>query len=197
MIKSVPNLIIGLVGEKGSGKGTFAKILQEIAPKNSISYIRFSDILVETLNLWSLPLIRPNYQELANTMEKTFGSGTFANAIYSRVKHLSGKIIILDGIRRYPEAEIVRKFPKNFIIYITADTQTRFRNLKGKGEKEDEKGMSFAKFMKEERNEAETLIPKIGGIADFKIVNNGTLEEYKIQVKEFNQKYIDPETSSG
>ena len=182
-------LVIGLVGEKGSGKGTFVKFLQQIAPKNSISYVRYSDILVETLNLWSLPLTRSNYQELANTMEKTFGSGTFANATYNRTKNLSGKIIILDGIRRFPEAEIIRKFPKSIIIYITADAKIRYNNLKKRSDKLDEKGLSFAKFMKEEKNKAEVLIPKIGATADFKIVNNGSLEEYRTQVEEFYRKY--------
>ena len=191
------SLVIGLVGEKGSGKGTFAKILQEIAPKGSISYIRYSDILVETLNLWSLPLIRSNYQELANSMEKTFGSGTMANATYNRIKNLSGKIIILDGIRRFPEAEIVRKFPVNFMVYITADPKTRFRNLKKSGDKFGEKDLSYEKFMNEEKNLAEILIPEIGASSDFKIVNNGTMDEYRKQVEEFYKKYIVPEISSG
>ncbi|TSC65567.1 MAG: Uncharacterized protein CEO21_377, partial [Microgenomates group bacterium Gr01-1014_80] len=86
-------LIIGLVGEKGSGKGTFAKFLQEIVP--DCSYIRYSDILVETLNFWSLPLTRANYQNLANTMEKSFGSGTLANATKPRIQNLPGAIVIV------------------------------------------------------------------------------------------------------
>jgi len=182
-------LVIGLVGEKGSGKGTFAKIIQEYT--SEISCIRFSDILVETLNLWSIPLARTNYQELANSMEKTFGSGTFANAINNRIKNSPNKIILLDGIRRYPEAEIVRKFSKNLIVYITADIKTRYMNLKSRNEKFSEKNLSFEKFMKEEENQAEILIPKIGATADFKITNNGTLEEYRKVVEEFYRKYKD------
>ena len=41
-------LIIGLVGRKGSGKGTVAKILKE---KYGASVYRFSDVLREILDL--------------------------------------------------------------------------------------------------------------------------------------------------
>lgn len=174
--------IIGLVGEKGSGKGTFAKLLQKIAPKDSLSYLCFSDILVETLNLWLLPLTRANYQNLANTMEKSFGSGTLARTTKNRIKKLQGNIIV-DGIRRWPEEKLIRSFPNNLIIYITADPKIRYRNLKSKSDKTNETKISFEKFMKEETDDAEILIPEIGQTADLKIVNNGTLEEYKKDVE--------------
>lgn len=61
--------VIGLVGEKGSGKQTFVNFLKEIAsspaergPRNdrggvlNIRQVRFSDILAQTLILWDIPL---------------------------------------------------------------------------------------------------------------------------------------------
>lgn len=176
-------LIIGLVGEKGAGKGTFAKFLQKII--SGSAYIRFSDILFETLESWSLPLTRTNYQNLANTMERAFGSGTTANAIKNRIKNLSGNVIIVDGIRRWPEENLIRSFPKNIIIYITADPKTRYRNLKNKSSKEKETGLSFKQFMQEEDDDAEILIPEIGKTADYKIVNNNTLVDLQKKAKEF------------
>lgn len=175
-------LIIGLVGEKGSGKGTFAKFLQEIVPESS--YIRYSDILVETLNLWSLPLTRSNYQNLANTMEKSFGRGTLANATKERIKKLQANIVIVDGIRRWPEAKLIRSFSNNIIIYVTADINKRYQNLKKKSGKVNEAGLSLKQFMKEEKDDAEILIPEIGKTADFKIVNEGSLAAFRKQAEE-------------
>jgi len=175
-------LIIGLVGEKGSGKGTFVKFLQEIEPKSSS--IRYSDILIETLKLWSLPLTRSNLQSLATVMDKEYGNGTLANAVKPRIQSLTGDIVIVDGIRRWPEAELIKSFPNHLIIYVTADPKTRYQNLNSKSDKAEEAGLSMEQFMKEEADEAEMLIPEIGKTADFKITNNGTLEELKKQVTE-------------
>lgn len=186
-------LIIGLVGGKGSGKGTFAKIFEQLAtPKYSTIRIRFSDILFETLNNWSLPTTRSNLQNLAIIMEKQFGDGTLAKATRVRINKLSQDIIILDGIRRWSEANFIRSFSNNIIIYISAGIKIRYRNLKTKSDKADEEGLSFAKFMKEEKNKSEQLIPKIGASSDFKINNNGTLEGYRSQVKEFYKQYPFP-----
>ena len=176
-----------MVGEKGAGKGTFAKFLQRIEPDSS--YIRYSDILADTLKKWSLPLTRVNYQTLANTMEKTFGNGTMANATKSRIKKLPGRIVIVDGIRRWLEAKLIRSFPNSLIIYITADIKTRYRNLKKKSDKANEMGLSFKQFIKEEQDEAEILIPEIGKIADHKIINNGSLDTFRRQVKKLYKKF--------
>ena len=183
-------LIIGLVGEKGSGKGTLAKFLQEIEPK--FSSIRFSDILVETLKLWSLPLTRSNLQSLATVMDKEYGNGTLANALKQRIQSLTGDMVIVDGIRRRPEAKLIRGFSNNLIVYITADARKRYQNLKNRSDKEKETGLSLKQFMNEEKDEAEILIPEIGKTADFKIINEGLIEDFQKQVRDFFSTHIMP-----
>jgi dephospho-CoA kinase len=49
-------IVLGLVGEKGSGKQTFSDFLKKAAKGKKIAHMRFSDILRETLELWSLEL---------------------------------------------------------------------------------------------------------------------------------------------
>ena len=48
------SLIIGLVGEKGSGKGTFMEQLKRLAPRMIIRRIASSEILSETLAIWDI-----------------------------------------------------------------------------------------------------------------------------------------------
>lgn len=175
--------IIGLVGEKGSGKDTFAKYLQEISDK-TVAHIRFSDLLKQTLKLWDLPQTRANLQKLAQVLEE-FGSGTVAHGLEKQIQSTKADIIILDGIRWNPDVELLNKFPEHKLVYITADPKLRFQRLKNRGEKDDEANLSYEQFQEEEKAPNELLIPEIGSEADHKIENNGSIEDFKKQVAEF------------
>lgn len=185
-------LLIGLVGEKGSGKDTFAKYLTEISDKK-ISHIRFSDLLKETLKLWDLEVTRANLQKLAQVLED-FGPGTVAHGLEKQIQNTDAEILILDGIRWKPDVELLNKFPNHKLIYITAAPQKRFERLKNRGEKKGESEMTYDQFLNEEKAPNELLIPKIGSQADIKIENNGTIEEFDQKIKDLCQSFISPET---
>lgn len=187
-------LVIGLVGEKGSGKQTFVNFFKQIAsalPRNdkgealNISQVRFSDILAQTLLIWDIPTTRANLQKLSITMNETFGEKTLAHAAEFNIATDSADIIILDGVRRNSEAQIVKKQSNSILIYITADQKLRFQRLKNRSEKVGETGLSYEQFMIEEKVKTETEIPKLGKKADIKIENNGSLEEFKEKIKTF------------
>jgi dephospho-CoA kinase len=182
-------LLIGLVGEKGSGKDTFAKYLQEISEKK-IAHIRFSDLLKQTLKLWDLPLTRANLQKLAQVLED-FGSGTVAHGLEKQIRETEADIIILDGIRWKPDVELLKKFPDPKLVYITADPKLRFERLKNRGEKIGESEMSYEQFLEEEKAPNELLIPEIGSEADLKIENNGSIQEFDSEIKKFCGSFLD------
>jgi len=176
-------LLIGLVGEKGSGKDTFAKYLQEISERK-IVHIRFSDLLKQTLKLWDLEITRANLQKLAQVLED-FGSGTVAHGLEKQIQETEAEIIILDGIRWKPDVELLKKFPDHKLVYITASPKLRFERLKNRGEKIGESEMSYEQFLEEEKAPNELLIPEIGSEADVKIENNGSIEEFDKDIRKF------------
>lgn len=180
--------IIGLVGEKGSGKDTFAKYLQEISEKK-IVHIRFSDLLKQTLKLWDLALTRANLQKLAQVLED-FGSGTVAHGLEKQIQDTNADIIILDGIRWKPDVELLKKFPEHKLVYITADSKSRFERLKTRGEKDGEAEMSYKQFMEEEKAPNELLIPEIGAEADLKIENNSSIEDFDKDIRKFCESVL-------
>lgn len=177
--------IIGLVGEKGSGKDTFARFLQEIIKDKSVAHLRFSDLLKQTLHLWDLPTTRSNLQKLAQVLEEGFGSGTVAHGIEIQIEKSDKDIIVLDGIRWMPDVELLKKFPDHKLVYITAEAQLRYERLKARGEKGGESKMSFEQFQKEEQAKNELLIPEIGSNADYKITNNSSIENFKKEIEKF------------
>lgn len=140
-------LVIGVVGEKGSGKGTFADIFRVACPGKRIATIRFSDILRETLTRWAIPESRANLQKIAMTMVGAFGTDALANAIVARVNAMDADVVILDGIRRKSELTLLRQFPSNMLIYVTAPLAVRFERLRQRRENIGEGTMSYEQFL--------------------------------------------------
>lgn len=189
-------LIIGLVGEKGSGKEIFGVFFQEMAAPQETVRVRFSDLLKETLNLWDIPITRSNLQNVALFMEKGFGEGTVAHATLERINKIQADVILLDGIRWLPDIEMLNQFPNHLLVYITADLRLRYERLKDRGEKTGEETTSYDQFIAEEHAENELLIPRIGETANAKLENNGTLEEFREKVSKFYQEQVLPKLNA-
>lgn len=179
-------LVIGLVGEKGSGKQTFVNFLKHLLPNLNIRQVRFSDILAQTLILWDIPLTRSNLQRLSLVMNDAFGAEALANAAKFSIEGDTANIIILDGIRRQAELKLVKGMTNNLVIYITADQDLRYQRLKLRSEKVGEVGLTFEQFLKEEQSKAESEIPKLSTKADITIENNGSKDEFKNKIKQLN-----------
>jgi dephospho-CoA kinase len=171
-------LYIGLVGEKGSGKGTFVETLQGIFPITPIGHIHFSDPIVETLNLWGIPITRKNAQDYIKWLEQRYGTGILAQLIKGRALESAAQIVALDGIRWWQDVKMLRELPNNILVYITAPTELRFERLKKRNEKVGEAEMSWEQFLEEEKAENEIYIPEIGEKADYKILNDKNEEKW-------------------
>lgn len=174
--------VLGLVGEKGSGKQTFVNFLKELHPNLNIRQVRFSDILAQTLVLWDIPTTRPNLQKLSMSMNDSFGTQALANAAKFSIEGDSADIIILDGIRREAEYKLVKGMENSLVVYITAEADLRYKRLRLRSEKVGEVGLTFEQFLKEEQSKAESEISKISKIANIKMENNGTLDEFKSSI---------------
>jgi dephospho-CoA kinase len=183
-------MIIGLTGEKGSGKGTFVQILSEIVSPKKVVRIASSALLAETLAMWNIPKTRRALQDLAIVMNGHYGDGTLTNAVMKRIHDTEADIVVFDGMRWKKDEVAVRQIPSSVIVYITADVATRYDRTRGRNEKVDESTSTLEKFMEEETVATELDIPAIGSRADVQIVNNGTPEELREQIMDMVNKYI-------
>lgn len=176
-------IVIGLVGEKGSGKETVGDIIINLMPSKKIVRVRSSDILRETLTEWGLPLTRHNQQHLAIVMDQGFGLGTLSGAVKKRITTIDADVVLFDGIRWESDAELLKTFPYNFLIYVTAPADIRYERAKLRKEKVGEESATFEQFMKEEQVHTELAIPMIGATADAMVHNTGTQEDLKHTVE--------------
>lgn len=178
--------IIGLVGEIGSGKETFAQLFRQAAPQLSVSHHRFSDILYETLRVWDIETNRRNLQMLTIVMREGYGPEVLNHAVGKRIENDPAQIVILDGVRWQSDVKFLKQLPNNRLVYITAEPEIRFNRVIQRKEKAGEEGKTFEQFQEDEQMATETEIPIIGKTdADFKIINNGTLDNYLSAVKKF------------
>jgi dephospho-CoA kinase len=184
-------LVIGLVGEKGGGKETVTRFLGECAGV-PIAHLRFSDILGETLAIWGLPFTRENTQKLPVAMNQFYGEGTLTRAMEARIRKRPEELVVLDGVRWLTDEQLLRSFPHALIVYVTAPIQTRFERTRARKEKAGESNTTWELFVEQEHAHNEIFISDIGSRADVKLVNNGTFEELKENVRTIFEEKIRP-----
>jgi len=178
-------IIIGLVGETGSGKDTFCQYTKKIS-KQPVFCFRFSDPLSKALKFFLPEIKKEDQQWLGRVLRKRYGNDILAKAIERRIKNIKKGLIILNGIRYWEEFKTIKKLGGK-IIYITAPPKLRWQRVRKRGEKKDDFS-TFKKFLEREKNKTETLIPEIGEKSDFKIENNFSLRDFYKEIKKIMKK---------
>lgn len=178
-------LVIGIVGEIGSGKGTFAAFVTEVLGPRRAARVRFSDVLRDTLTLWNLPHSREHLQALPVAMSTAFGADALTRAVQKRIEDQRADVILIDGVRWPSDVSLIRSFPRNLLVYITAEPQVRYERLKARNENAGEAAATFERFLTEGRAENERYIPRLGATADVRIVNAGSRDDLHRQAHAF------------
>ncbi len=170
---------IGLTGTNGSGKGEAAAYLK----KKGYDYFSLSDLIRENLQKNGKELTRNNLIEKGNELRSTHGPDILARMARKKVK---GKAVI-DSIRNPFEVEYLRKDKEFILLAIDAPVELRYERVKKRGRQES--AASLQEFIKKE--EEEMTGSEIGQqlrrcmkMADFIIVNDGTLEDFQLKLEE-------------
>lgn len=166
--------IIGLAGQRGSGKSTVAEYLKD---KYKADIRKFSQPLSKFLAIRNLSYTRENLQDLAIALRKVFGQGVLISPLKEFIGKSKAKIVVIDGLRVWEEVEMLRSFKSNLLIYISVPVKIRFERLKKSGGKDGKEAMDFKEFIRLDRRETELLITKIGKKADVVVDNTGSLED--------------------
>lgn len=181
-------IIIGLVGETGSGKDTVAHYLKR---RYGVQLLRFSLPLKKTLNLFFNKSSKKDQAWLYSTFKERFGEDVLHQGVRRYVEQHDG-LMCINGMRILKDLDFIKFFENSYIIYVTAGQKLRWERATGRGEKSDDQ-QSFGSFQKfEETIETEKDVPIIGAQADFIVKNDGTMDDLLWQVddamKEILQK---------
>lgn len=181
----MPKLILGFVGQAGSGKGTAANILKE---KYGAAVFTFSDILSDILKRLFLETSRENLINLSQVLRQGFGQDILANAMERQVASTEADIVVVDGIRRPEDIADLRQNPAFHLVEMMAEPELRFERLKKRNQKPGETEMTWEDFLALGQKETEVTISKVSETAELKIDNDGEIPELEHQITELIKK---------
>jgi dephospho-CoA kinase len=167
------NIIIGIVGEIASGKGTAAEYIKE---KYAGTIFKFSTVMRDVLSRLYLPQTRENLQMISLALRQTFGQDLFAKTMARDAAASTSEVTIIDGIRRPSDISELAKLSSFHLITIAADEKTRYERVKERNENANDAEKTWEQFQKESMADTEVTIRTIAPAAEFTIENNNDRE---------------------
>ncbi len=174
-------IIIGLVGETGSGKDTVAEYLKK---KYGAKLMRFADPIKETLSIYFDKLSKEDQQWLYLAFKKRFGEDILCRALEKRIEKEESSLIVVNGLRMPCDYEFIKRFSCSKVLYITANQKLRWERVRKRGEKTDD-NIPFEKFQQIDQKPTEIHIGEIGRKADKIIYNEKDLDYLLSEVDKF------------
>jgi dephospho-CoA kinase len=167
-------IVIGIVGEIASGKGTAAEYLKK---KYDGAIFKFSTPLRDVLKRLHLDESRENLQMLSLSLRNCFGDDLFSKVIARDAANSPANLIVTDGIRRPNDIVALAKLSNFHLVAIHADEKTRYERVKARNENANDANKTWEDFQKDAAAETEMTIRDIAAKAEYVISNNGSLEE--------------------
>ena len=177
-------VIIGITGTIGAGKGT---IVEYLVKNKGFKHFSARNFLVEEMERRGLDNNRDNMVLVGNDLRLKFGSGYVAEELFKRAIEL-GENAVIESLRAVGEIETLRKKGKFILLAIDADPKIRYERIRDRGTSTDD--ISFEKFLADEQKEMDSTdlnkqnLKKCIEMADFKIENNGTMDELNSKIEE-------------
>lgn len=178
-------MLVGVVGKIAAGKTTIARFLEEFG----FCRISCSDPLIDLLThnvgeySWIPELpgkrepTRDTLIEYGKYLKDTYGEDILIRLTLDKKRHC--RDVVIDGVRSKGEIEAVKR-NGGVIIYVDADARLRYERLKRRNASKDRVIQSFEDFLKmDEAEENLYHTSDLKEMADFTIINEGTLEELR------------------
>ncbi len=171
--------LIGLTGTNGSGKGEAAAYFK----KKGYAYFSLSDVIRDALRNDGKEDTRDNLIEKGNELRKKYGPDILARLAMEKVEDKT----VIDSIRNPSEVEYLRKEKEFILLAIDAPVELRYERVKRRGRQESASTLEeFIKKEKEEMTDSEKgqQLHSCMKMADFIILNDGTLEDLNLKLEE-------------
>ncbi|MDP3964066.1 MAG: AAA family ATPase [bacterium] len=178
-------MIIGITGYLASGKGEIAEYLE------SLGYTRYSFsrwLKVECVRRGMDDTLE-NLISLANTIRAESGHDAIARELLEQISEEHPANAVVESFRHPEEIEAFRESGGFVLLSVDAPRETRYERLKARGERSDESAMSFEDFVKIEEKQitgsgSGQQLYACRKLADYNVVNNGTVEDLRRNVDE-------------
>lgn len=177
-------MIIGVTGWFASGKDTVCDYLEE----KGFEKISLSDIIREHCTEKGLEHSRENLREMGNALRAEHGPDYLAQEALRRISQAhDSKNYVIPSVRQPAEVKIFRQSPDFQLWEIFAPAEIRYERLILRARSEDEKNITYQKFLENEEAEKGDgpncqQVDRVIELADKKIDNSGTEEDLRNNV---------------
>ncbi len=166
-----------VTGMPGAGKDEFIKVAKSMGWKD----FHMGDTVRKFARLNKIENTDREIGLFANHEREMFGKDIWAKRLSEDMETEKG--VIVDGLRNMEEFEYFKlKFPDLILIAIHTDRDERLRRIKKRHRVDDVK--DFTGLVKRDERELSWGIGNAISLAEYMIVNDSTLEEFKERSKE-------------
>ncbi len=169
--------VLGICGLPGSGKSTVIDAVKDLG-----IVITMGDVIRKEAKLRNINLTSDNLGRLAKELREKGGSEIVAKKCVEMISEFRTEIIIIDGVRSLEEIDVFRRLWKFPLIAIELNDEKRFERLTERGRSDDPTNL---KDLRERDNrEIGFGLKKVIKKANYKIINDSTIEELKKKSRE-------------
>ena len=177
------NKLYAIVGMCGSGKS----IASDYLVSKGFNKVYFGGVTMDKLKEANLEVNPENEKMMREKLRSELGMGAFAIVLLPKIKEcFNNGNTVLDGVYSYDEVKILKEnFPELKIIAIVCDKDIRYDRLSIREVRPLTNEEASARDIAEVENIAKS--PPIA-MADYYILNNGSVEEYKTRLEEILER---------
>lgn len=180
------NLVIGITGLNGAGKGT---VVEYLVKDKGFWHYSASGLITEEIERRGGLVDRDAMIRMGNELRVKYGAGYLAEELLRRAIEKGGRAII-ESIRTVGEVESLRKMSGDFVLLaVEVDQEIRYKRIRERGSAKD--NVSFDEFKTQEEKESfsedknKQNLVIVGKMADFRINNDGDRDELKEKINYF------------
>jgi len=182
--------IIGFIGLPGSGKGEAS----QIARQNGLAVVVMGDVVRQEAARQGLEPTDQNLGLIGNALRAAEGPDAVAKKTFERAKASGRDVVVVDGLRSREEADFFRAHVDEFhLVEICAPAKDRLKWLAARGRPDDPgkiilpckepDSLAAAALEQRECREMGWGMCEAMKIADLKLRNDGSLDDFRKDVK--------------
>jgi len=178
-------MVIGAAGMPGAGKAT----IKTTAENMGYSVVVMGDEIREETKRRGLEPTPENIGKIMLQLREEEGPAAVAKRCVPKIENAKSNVVFVDGVRSLAEVDEFKKHFHNFtLIAVHSSPETRFQRLSKRKRSDDPKGWDV--FYQRDLRELSVGQGNVIAMGDFMIVNEGTYEQFKTQVRQVLEAVI-------